>query len=1099
MTDRKQLEEAIAALESQRGMLGDAVVNPAIAGLRSQLAGLVVEHITQTRKQVTVLFADISGFTAMSETLDAEEVSDIMNSLWQRLDACIVEQGGVIDKHLGDGVMALWSAKVAREDDPELAVHAALAMQEAASQFSVSGVNLTLRIGIHTGPVLLGGVGTTGEFSAVGDTVNLASRLEEASPIGGVLISHDTYRHVRGIFEVVQQEPIQVKGKAKPQQTYLVQGAKPRAFRMETRGVEGIETRMVGRDVDLLTLQNVYRDAMEDGETRIVTIVGEAGVGKSRLLYEFEKWIGLLPDKTNRFNGWATPGTQATSYGAIRRMFARRFEILESDSAATVRDKFRAGMAVALEADRADLAGQLIGFDLPASQALQRALQSPLFREQALAGLTDYFRAVAHEPTVIFLEDMHWADDSSLDLMDHLAGALPEARLLVVCLARPALFERRPGWGEGLETHMRLQLKALSRRESRALVAEILQRAEEIPVELRDLVVEGAEGNPFYVEELIKMLIDDGVIRGGEGRWQVEVERLAEVHVPPTLAGVLQARLDSLPVEERSLLQRASVVGRLFWDMAVAELATDEEKGFGKDELTPLLKAVRDRELVFRRERSAFAGAEEYTFKHALLRDVTYETVLLKLRRVYHKQVAAWLESSAGERLGEYLGLIAAHYEMAGQTEKAIAFLAQAGDRAFKLSANQEAVVHFSRGIELLRGLPDSAERTGQELRLQLPLAIALMHLKGYGDSQVWQAFTRAHELCDQIGDTPQIAAALHGLGAFYCAKTEYKSAIALAERILRIAPKAPDPTTLLLVGHNGQTANFSLVGDLAQALEHAQQVLKLYDPQQHRTLIYTLGVDLKTVTMSYTSTNLWLRGYPDQARQTSREALVLSRELSHPPTLSFALNFASMLFHSCRDEQRFRELTEEWLALSTEYGILLFAIYATVLHGRSLCEEGLIVDGLAKMHQGLDALRAAGTGTFRPYLLAMLAEAYRKVGKPQDGLAALEEGLTLVEKSGERFYEAEIRRLKGELLLARSADETEVEKHYQHAIAVARQLEAKSLELRAVMSLSQLWQKSGKREQARQMLGEIYSWFTEGFDTADLQEAKTLLKDLSA
>jgi adenylate cyclase len=561
---------------------------------------------------------------------------------------------------------------------------------------------------------------------------------------------------------------------------------------------------------------------------------------------------------------------------------------------------------------------------------------------------------------------------------------------------------------------------------------------------------------------------------------------------------VLQARLDGLPAEERAVLQRASVVGRLFWDRAVAELATDEEKGFGKDELVPLLEAVRHRELVFRREHSAFAGTDEYTFKHALLRDVTYETVLLKLRRVYHKQVAAWLEASAGERLGEYLGLIAAHYDMAGQTEKAIDFLAQAGDRAFKLSANQEAVVHFSRGLEVLRGLPDGAERTEQELRLQLPMAIALMHLKGYGDSQVWQAFTRAHELCDRIGDTPQIAAALHGLGAFYCAKTEYKSAIQLAERILRIAPKAPDPTTLLLVGHNGQTANFSLVGDLEQALEHSQQVLKLYDPQQHRTLIYTLGVDLKTVTMSYKSTNLWLRGYPDRARQTSHGALVHSRELSHPPTLIFALNFATILSHSCRDARRFRELTEEWLALSTEYGILLFATYATVLEGRSLCERGLPVEGLAKMHQGLDALQAAGTGTFRPYLLAMLAEAYKEVGQPDHGLAAVEEGLALIEKSGERFYEAELRRLKGESLLARNADETEVEKALQQAIAVARQLQAKSLELRAVMSLSRLWQKSGKREQARQMLEEVYSWFTEGFDTADLQEAKTLLKDLS-
>ncbi len=260
---------------------------------------------------------------------------------------------------------------------------------------------------------------------------------------------------------------------------------------------------------------------------------------------------------------------------------------------------------------------------------------------------------------MIFLEDIHWADDSSLDLLDHLVAAVPDTRLLVVCLARPSLFERRPSWGEGQEIHTQINLKPLSRRASRALVGEILQKARDVPTDLRDLIVEGAEGNPFYVEELIKMLIEDGVIVHGEEQWRVELERLAKVHVPPTLVGVLQARLDSLPPEEKMLLQRAAVVGRLFWDAAVVELKASEGSGLDKEEIASLLEAVRDRELIFRRERSAFAGAEEYIFKHALLRDVTYETVLLKLRRVYHRQVARWLEFAAGKRIGEYLGLIA--------------------------------------------------------------------------------------------------------------------------------------------------------------------------------------------------------------------------------------------------------------------------------------------------------------------------------------------------------------------------------------------------------------------------------------------------------
>jgi ABC-type oligopeptide transport system substrate-binding subunit/class 3 adenylate cyclase len=722
MTEREQLKQAITQLEAQRATLGDGVVDASIAALREKLEAL--ERTPKQRKQVTILFADVSGYTALAETMDAEELSEVMNALWERIDAAIVENGGRIDKHSGDGVMALWGVEMVRESDPERAIRAALAMQAALAELK-AGHDINMRIGLSTGPVLLGTLGTTGEFSIFGDTVNLASRLEGLAPTGGVLISHDTYQHVRGVFDVLEQAPIQVKGKAKPVQTYVVHRAKPRAFRMSTRGVAGIETRMVGRDAELLMLQNMFRDATEDGEAQLVTIVGEAGVGKSRLLYEFEKWIELLPEQVWRLEGRATPETEARPYGLIQRMFAHRFEILGSDSAAEMRAKFRAGMAASLDPDQADLVGQLIGLDFSASPAVQARLGSESFVELATAYLTEYLQVIASEPTVILLEDIHCADDSSLDLLDCLVTGAPDTRLLVVCLARPQLFERRPSWGEGRQTHTQINLKPLSRRASRALVEEILRKTGDIPHELRDLVVEGAEGNPFYVEELIKMLIEDGVIVIGENSWRVELERLATVHVPPTLTGVLQARLDSLPPEEKMLLQRAAVVGRLFWDTAVAQLKAKEGSGLDKEQVTALLEAVRNRDLVFRRERSAFAGAEEYIFQHTLLRDVTYETVLLNLRRVYHGQVARWLEAAAGKRIGEYLGLIAGHYELAGDGEKAVEYLLRAGDQARLAYACQEARGYYHRALPLLEAQSrlDQAARTLMKLGLTYELS----------------------------------------------------------------------------------------------------------------------------------------------------------------------------------------------------------------------------------------------------------------------------------------------------------------------------------------------------------------------------------------
>ena len=753
-TDQNQIENAIAALEAKRGTLGEAVVNPAIAALRARLDALEPPAAPKQRKQATILFAGVSGFSDMAETMDTEEVSDVMNALWRRLDAIIVEHGGVIDKHIGDMVMALWGAEEIREDDPEQAILAALAMQAELAAFGAERqMELSIRVGINTGVVLLGTVGTTGEVSAIGDAVNLASRLKGLAPSGEVLISHDTYRHVRGIFEVQPQEPLLVKGKTTPVQTYLVQQARPRAFRMSTRGVAGIETRMVGRDAELLMLQNMFHDAMEDAEVRVVTVVGDAGVGKSRLLYEFDKWIELLPDKIRYFKGRATPETEAMPYGLFRRMFALRFDILESDSASEVRTKFRAGMTTVLDTDQTDLVGQLLGLDFSTSAVVQARSGSEAFGELAAAHLTQYLQTVASEPTVIFFEDIHWADNSSLDLLDYLVATVSNTRLLVVCLARPQLFERRPNWGEGQEIHTRIDLKPLSRRASRALVQEILQKAQGIPIELRDLIVEGAEGNPYYVEELIKMLIEDGVIVRGElseDHWQVVMERLAEVDVPPTLTGVLQARLDSLPPEEKMLLQRAAVVGRLFWDTAVAELKAKEGSGLENAEITPLLEAVRNRELIFRRERSAFAGAEEYIFKHALLRDVTYETVLLNLRRVYHGQVARWLEGAAGKRISEYLGLIAGHYELAGEGEKAAEYLLRAGDQARLAYATQEASGYYRRALPLLeaQGESDQAARTLMKLGLTYDLAFDFHKSR--------QAYEQGFALWQQAGDVPR-------------------------------------------------------------------------------------------------------------------------------------------------------------------------------------------------------------------------------------------------------------------------------------------------------------------------------------------------------
>lgn len=911
-----QLREAIAALEAQRVLLGDTVVDVALSPIREKLAALTTQaRPDQQRKLATVLFADVSGFTALTEMMDAEVVAGVMNDLWALVDGAIIDHGGRIDKHIGDAVMALWGAEGIREDDPEQAVRAALAMQEALDTFCEShSIPMALRIGINTGPVLLGQVGTTGEFTALGDTVNLASRLESAAPVGMVLISHDTYRHIRGIFSVTAQAPLAIRGKAEPVKTYVVRRAKPRAFRLTTRGVEGIETRMIGRDREFDRLQRAFVAAVETAETQALHIIGDAGVGKSRLLYEFSNWLELRPEQIYYFKGRATPITQNVPYSLFRNLFAFRFDILDSDSAAVAMKKFRTGTAEVLPPDQADIVGHWLGFDFSASEAVVNLLGSLEFGTVARAHLVRFFRTLAAaEPVVIFLEDIHWADDPSLELATHLLTAIAQAHLLLLTLSRPSLFERHSSWGEGLSSLRRISLKPLTRHSSQALVDEILRLARNVPDPLRDLIVDTAEGNPFYLEELIKMLIDQGVIeRGGaDGRrsggetitlaplppstlapeevWQIRTDRLAALEVPPTLTGLLQARLDGLPQPEREALQRAAVVGRLFWDDAVADLSSAR-----RAELSVTLESIRSRELIFRHERSSFARTEEYVFKHALLRDVVYETVLIKYRAEFHRRVARWLEVTAGERVGEYLGLIAEHFAQAGEYERAAEYEYRAGEQALRTSAFRAARTAFERGLALRR---QSGAPPAGSLPYHLKLGEICVRLSDFQVAE--RELTRALSLARANDDIEAQAEALGMMATAVRSVGRMDEATALMEEALPLARQAGGLTLIRVL--NGLASHDWQGGHLDAAEEHANEA---------RSLAHQIGHIAQeteaTITLGIIA---GLRGDFDSSIRRFEESITLARqngdryrealsESNLGATKHYALDFTSAITH---------------------------------------------------------------------------------------------------------------------------------------------------------------------------------------------------------
>jgi ABC-type oligopeptide transport system substrate-binding subunit/class 3 adenylate cyclase len=718
-------------------------------------------QVQPERRTVTILFSDVKGSTAMAEDLDPEDVLDIMSGALDVLIEPVYRYEGTLARVTGDAILAFFGAPIAHEDDPERACRAALEITTEARRYTerlekergITGFNV--RVGIHTGPMVFGEVGSDlrVEYTAMGDAINLAAHMEQNAPPGGILISHDTYRHVRGVFDVLPQEPISVEGRKQPVQTYLVQRAKPRVFRKPMRGVEGIETRMIGREAELSRLQEAFYTAMEDRELQMFTITGEAGVGKSRLLHEFDVWAEALPERYYLFKGRTLQEMQHLPYSLIRDLFAFRFQIDDTDPLPVVREKLEQGTSAALgdgedSQMHAHFIGHLVGFEFGQSSHLESVLDDPKqIHDRALSYLADYFMALAAQlPVLILLEDLHWADHSSLDALNHLALALTDQPLMIVSAARPALLERRPHWSEGQPFHRTLPLEPLTKRNTRRLLEEILQRVDRVPDTLSEPVVAGAEGNPFFVEEVVKMLLEDGVIVKGEDKWRVDPSRLIDVRVPSTLRGVLQARLDRLPVLHRTILQQASVVGGLFWDLAVVRISQSAVEGFEEAEILNTLSALRGTEMVFQRETSAFAQAQEYVFKHAVLREVTYESLLESLRSIYHGLAADWLMEQGGERAGEYNGLIADHLELAGRTTEATDYLLQAGDRARRLYAHQEAIHAYQRALALLkeRGENERAARTWMKLGLTYHSAFQ------FEDSR--QAYEEGFRLWHQAG-----------------------------------------------------------------------------------------------------------------------------------------------------------------------------------------------------------------------------------------------------------------------------------------------------------------------------------------------------------
>ena len=896
------------------------------------------------------------------------------------------------------------------------------------------------------------------------------------------------------------------------------------------------ETLFVAREAELAQLGS-YLDLALTGQGQVVFVTGEAGRGKTALVQEFSRRA------QERGADLVVAGGNCNAYSGLGDPYLPFREILGLLTG-DIQDRWAAGAINRVQAQRlwgqtpaavqtlVNIGPDLIDIFIPGPPLVARAVtatpagaewlslleklvadhaaglgpieieQSSLFEQYTKLLLT----LARQEPLLLALDDLQWADAGSISLLFHLGRRLSGSRILVIGIYRPSeVALGRDGERHPLEPVVNEMQRYhgntpvdLSQSEGRGFIdAFVDSEPNRLGEAFKEALYQRTQGHPLFTVEMLNGLQERGDLVQDEADQWVEGPTLDWDTLPVRVEGVIGERIGRLPADLQEALRVASVEGETFTAEVVARVQSLEEREMIRhfsgelDKQHRLIKGQGRRQL-----NSSGPHISRYRFRHILFQLYLYNSLDDVERGYLHQAVGNELEQLYGEQTEAIAVELARHFEQAGLLPKAIGYLQEAGNRAVRLSANTEAIAHFDRALALLETLPETIERDRQELALQIALFAPLAGAKGYGAPELGRTYARAQELGERAGEPGQVFLVFYGLWGYNFVKGDMKTARELSKQCLTLAEKIQQPA-LLMEGHRMTDETAFHRGELVTAREHLERTLSLYDPQLHSAHATVYGQDPGVASYSHGSWILWHLGYPDQARKMGQQAVALGEDVSHPFSLDFALCYNAVLHQFCGDEQRVEELAEAAITLSTEHEFVLWLANATVLRGWVQAKRGQ-VEGIAQMRQGLADIKALSIRVHRPYYLAPLAEAYGEVGQPAKGLTLLAEAMTTVEQGELRHYEAELYRLKGELSLMQGEEEVAVEADYRQAIDIARQQSAKSLELRAATSLSRLWLKGGKPDEARQILAGVYDWFTEGFDTADLKEAEALLDALA-
>ena len=1059
-----------------------------------------VRHSTQAeRRQLTVMFCDLVGSTALSERLDPEDLREVIEAYQETCDHVIQRFEGTIMQFQGDGILVYFGHPIAHEDDAQRGILAALGILDELPKLNtrlqrLCDVELNLRVGIHTGLVVVGEMGRSGwlQTVALGETLNVASRIQGLTDPNTVVISEATLNLVKGFFNVHALGEHTMKGISQPIKLWRVLGKSGVQSRLEAAGRRLAP--LVGREDEVECLRERWGHVKE-GIGQVVMLQGEAGIGKTRLVEEFKEH--LKHDNPTIQELRCSPFYQHTALYPVINLLGQWLHLGQEDSADTKLRKLE-GLLNALnnypsKAEAVALLANLLSVSLDESYVPLK-LTPETQRQRTLEVLRDLLLETSHGRPVLFIvEDLHWVDPTTLDWLTMVVNQAATTRVLVLLTSRPG-FE--PPWSEQANVG-NISLKRLSGMDIGAVVKGVTG-GKTLPQEITELVINRTDGVPLFVEELTKSLLESGLLRQRNNEYEV-VGSLTLMAIPATLQDSLMARLDRLSTA-KPVAQLGATLGREFSYELLHAVSSLEETALQK-----ALTRLEEAELLYRQGQLTQA---KYTFKHALIQEAAYESLLKGTRRKLHLHIAEVLERRFPSTVESEPELIGYHYTQTAHPQRAIPYWQKAGQRALKRSANPEAISHLTKGLTLLKTLPEDPERDQKELAMQVGLSPAYMITKGWGAVEVEQCSKRAQALSQKLGDGQSLYAATWGLCFNYFMRGQLNVSLKTGEEVCQMAYATELP--ILKVGaHHAIGYSHHYRGEFTESRKHAEMGIALFNIEQERSIIGLFQLSSTVALHEFCGSSKWMLGLPDSGLKHVQEAIDLAEKLEHPPSIAFAYGIGCFAYHPARDFDWVEKASDKVLELAKKEVFQLWDIIALMYHGWAIAMKGRLEEGLNEIERGLEKFRLTGNRIILPDVMTMLGEVLWHVGRIEEALAALDEGICEATHPdrNQHFMEPELYRLKAEIFKQSAEIEEnpknaaklfkDAEDSFQDALDLTRKQKARMLEIRAAVGLGRLWQKQGKQQKALQILENLYNSFTEGFATEDLRQAYTLIEEL--